>query len=323
MGLDLDHVFVGVDLIDLMRGGYVVLAASVMAINSFETLRGQFISYGARSTLSTKGEEGAADESTTAVTNPSRSRITELLNSIAAWDVPHSYFTQFYYCAVGLSFFWWYQLLTRGWAFRLIASMVDQDSRKGSMSFNQIFLCWSLFTIQACRRLYECISFTKPSRSRMFGGHWLYGFAYYIAMGVAIWVEGTATLLSTDTPLGDATITAPSLSSLIFIPVFIFASGIQYDCHEYLASLVKYTLPVHPAFVSIISPHYTAECTIYLSLSVLAAPPGSIVNMTIFSALILTAVQLGTSAAATKRWYGEKFGVEKVKDRWVMLPPVW
>ncbi|KAF3491643.1 uncharacterized protein GIQ15_01160 [Arthroderma uncinatum] len=320
MGLALGHALAGLDLIDLMRGGYVTLAAGILAVNSFEFLRERFISYGARSLPSTstkEGKEPPADEKAT-VTTASR-----ILNSVAAWDVPHSYFTQFYYCSVALSFFWWYQLLTRGWAFQLIAGMVDHSSRESSMSFNQIFLCWGLFTIQACRRLYECISFVKPSKSRMFGGLWLYGFAYYIAMGVAIWIEGTGTLLSTDKPLGDASLTAPSIRSLIFIPIFIFASGIQHDCHEYLASLVKYTLPVHPAFARIISPHYTAECVIYLAISFLAAPPGSIVNKTVFSGLILTAVTLGTSAVATKQWYGEKFGKEMVKDRWIMLPPVW
>ncbi|EFQ98041.1 hypothetical protein MGYG_01079 [Nannizzia gypsea CBS 118893] len=312
--------FAGMDLVDVIRGGYVVLAASVMAVNSLKFLRDRFISYGARTLPAAK--QSSSKPATVATASP-WSSITGMLNCMATWGVPHSYFTHFYYCAVGVAFFWWYQLLARGWAFKLIASMVDHESRKNSMSFNQIFLCWSLFTIQACRRLYECLSFVKPSQARMHVGHWLYGFAYYIVMGIAIWIEGTITLLSTNKPLGNAAMTAPSLRSLIFIPVFIFASGIQYDCHEYLASLVKYTLPVHPAFVSIISPHYTAECMIYLSLSILAAPPGSIVNKTIFSAVILTAVQLGTSAAATKKWYGEKFGREKVKDRWTMLPLIW
>ncbi|DAA78414.1 TPA_exp: putative 3-oxo-5-alpha-steroid 4-dehydrogenase [Trichophyton benhamiae CBS 112371] len=310
----------GMDLVDWIRGGYVVLAASVMAVNSLKFLRDRFISYGARTLPASK--EPSSKPSAVA-TVPPWSGISGILDRVATWDVPHSYFTHFYYCAVGVAFFWWYQLLARGWAFKLIASIVDHETRKSSMSFNQIFLCWTLFTIQACRRLYECLSFVKPSQARMHVGHWLYGFAYYIVMGVAIWIEGTTTLLSTNSPLGNAALTAPSLRSLIFIPVFIFASGIQYDCHEYLASLVKYTLPVHPAFVNIISPHYTAECMIYLSLSFLAAPPGSIINNTIFSAVILTAVQLGTSAAATKKWYSEKFGREKVKDRWIMLPFIW
>ncbi|KAK2877195.1 hypothetical protein FQN49_001345, partial [Arthroderma sp. PD_2] len=194
MGFALDHAFAGMDLIDLMRGGYVTLAAGIIAVNSFEFLRERFISYGARSlppktSTSAKDEKRSADKNAAATS--SGGGLLRLLNCVAAWDVPHSYFTQFYYCSVSVSLFWWYQLLTRGWAFQLIAGMVDHGSRQSSMSFNQIFLCWGLFTIQACRRLYECVSFVKPSKARMFAGLWLYGFAYYIIMGVAIWIEGT------------------------------------------------------------------------------------------------------------------------------------
>ena len=115
----------------------------------------------------------------------------------------------------------------------------------------------------------------------------------------------------------------PSIRTMIFLPVFLVASGVQNDCHRYLASLSKYTLPEHPIFMDITCPHYTAECLIYLSLAFLGAPQGAIINKTIFTALLFCATNLGATADSTKRWYVEKFGAEKVSGRWRMVPGVW
>lgn len=91
----------------------------------------------------------------------------------------------------------------------------------------------------------------------------------------------------------------------------------------YLASLPKYTLPVHPMFQLVVCPHYMAECLIYLSLAFLAAPNGDMVNMTIFTALVLVSVNLSISASTTKEWYVRRFGKEEVKARWKMIPYVF
>jgi len=97
----------------------------------------------------------------------------------------------------------------------------------------------------------------------------------------------------------------------------------QNDCHRYLASLKKYSLPSHPAFASIICPHYTAECAIYLSLTVLAAPKGAIINQTLLTALIFVVVNLGISADLSRKWYVEEFGAKSVGERWRMIPYLW
>lgn len=112
----------------------------------------------------------------------------------------------------------------------------------------------------------------------------------------------------------------PSKSVGVATVVFIVASAKQSECHRHLAGLKKYTLPSEGWFRHIVCPHYTAECLIYLSLSLVAAPPGKLVNQTVFLGLIFVAVNLGTTAAGTKRWYGEKFGAEKVSDKWRMIP---
>ena len=109
----------------------------------------------------------------------------------------------------------------------------------------------------------------------------------------------------------------------MFLPIFILASGVQYDCHIYLASLPKYTLPVHPAFLHIVSPHYTAECFIYLALTFLAAPRGSLVNFTVLSNLVFVVVNLGSTSDMNRSWYAKKFGIDKVANRWRMIPWVW
>lgn len=112
----------------------------------------------------------------------------------------------------------------------------------------------------------------------------------------------------------------PSKAVAIATVVFVIASFKQSECHHNLASLKKYTLPNEGWFRHIVCPHYTAECLIYLSLALIAAPQGKIVNQTVFLGLVFVAVNLGTTAAGTKRWYEGKFGEEKVRDKWRMIP---
>ena len=57
---------------------------------------------------------------------------------------------------------------------------------------DQIVLVWSLMTVQGVRRLFESYFVTKHSESRMWFVHWYMGVAFYLAMGVAIWIEGAS-----------------------------------------------------------------------------------------------------------------------------------
>lgn len=116
---------------------------------------------------------------------------------------------------------------------------------------------------------------------------------------------------------------APTVRTFICVPLFLIASGLQHDCHHFLFSLKKYTLPDHPIFRGIVCPHYGAECLIYLSLTYLAAPPGQVVNKTMLSSLVLVVVNLGLTAHNTKKWYMQKFGREAVQDRWLMIPYIY
>lgn len=121
---------------------------------------------------------------------------------------------------------------------------------------------------------------------------------------------------------------APSLRTFLCIPLFLVASGMQHDCHHFLFSLKKYTLPDHPIFRAVVCPHYGAECIIYLSLALLGAPRGQFVNKTLLTCLAFVAVNLGVTAQTTKQWYLEKFGgdrddLEQIKSRWLMIPYIY
>lgn len=130
-------------------------------------------------------------------------------------------------------------------------------------------------------------------------------------------------LLSAESVHSRITLSVLSLKAVIGIPIFILASGVQHDCHAYLASLPKYTLPIHPIFQSFICPHYTAECLIYLSLAVIAAPKGALINGTLFTVFVFVSANLTVTAATSKEWYERRFGKEAVAHRWIMIPGVY
>jgi 3-oxo-5-alpha-steroid 4-dehydrogenase 3 len=142
------------------------------------------VDYGARATK-TPGSSDHAEEAP--------SRVTGFLDGLATWTVPHSYFIHFYIVAVLSSIVWATQLLSRGPLFRAIAVRTSEEHLQKSMSLNQVILCWLLMTIQGSRRLYECMTMAKPSASKMWFVHWLLGIAYYIAITLAMWIEGIGT----------------------------------------------------------------------------------------------------------------------------------
>ena len=244
-----------------------------------------------------------------------------LFDVLATLQVPHSWFMSFYCISVASSLLWGHQLLTHEAVYRKVAYW--KHSPAASMPLERILLCWSLMALQSTRRLWECLVLAKPSKSRMWVFHWLAGVLFYIATGVSVWIEGVPALESTDQTLRDIHISAPSLSVVVLLLTFLVASVVQHRIHVHLASLKKYTLPVHPAFSKIVCPHYTAECVLYLSLTCLAAPQGQLVNGTMLCAAVFVIVNLGVTSDISKNWAMEKFGRGKVERKWRMLPGVW
>ncbi|PQE16092.1 3-oxo-5-alpha-steroid 4-dehydrogenase protein [Rutstroemia sp. NJR-2017a WRK4] len=191
------------------------------------------------------------------------------------------------------------------------------------MSVNQVALAWTLMALQGGRRLYESLTLTKPSESKMWVGLWGIGIAYYIAIGVSVWIEGIPVLNATENPLSALKFSKPSLKTFIAVPLFVLASGVQHDCHEHLARLKKYTLPWHPHFQRIVCPHYTSECLIYIAIAVAAAPKGHLFNRTMLAGLCFVTSNLAVTADSTRKWYIEKFGADQLKGRWRMVPFIY
>lgn len=237
------------------------------------------------------------------------------------------------------------------------------------MTARQVAVAWAMLMVQGSRRLYESLEFAKPSKSRMWFVHWVLGIAFYTTTCMAVWVEGirgccpssfvkrrgmltrmSAAVQAHNFSLDDIAVTGPDLRTFASVLLFILASGIQHDCHAYLASLKskpapspptnpvqinerrrdesnesgRYKLPDHPAFAYLIAPHYTAECLIYLSLTMVAAPQGGVwVNLTLACALVFVVVNLGATADFTREWYRGRFGEEAVKGKWRLVPFVW
>ena len=130
-------------------------------------------------------------------------------------------------------------------------------------------------------------------------------------------------MLNSNSVLENMTISKPSLKTIISLLLFLLASGIQHDCHEYLSTLKKYTLPGHPIFQWVLCPHYTCECIIYLALATVAAPKGQVINKTISAALLFTIANLAITAESTRAWYAQKFGTEIIEQRWRMVPMLY
>ena len=61
------------------------------------------------------------------------------------------------------------------------------------MSMEQIELTWALMGIQGLRRQLESSVLAKPSTSKMWIGHYILGIVFYLAMSIAVWIEGAGT----------------------------------------------------------------------------------------------------------------------------------
>ncbi|KAF2455944.1 protein DFG10 [Lineolata rhizophorae] len=354
------------DAIASVRGFFLLSAASVLFANALPPARDRFVTYGVRRSPS-EPKDSDKDKNR----EPRSSLLSSFLDYLATLTVPHSYFTHFYVVSVASSLLWLHQLLTRGPLFRLVADHVPVDDMASSMTLDQVVLGWTLLFAHGARRLYESVVFKKKggTRSRMWIGHWLVGIAFYLVLGIAVWIEGTPTLLAHPAPTASsflsnvARLRLPRFTprSVVLLPLFALASGVQHDTHHYLASLPPTgasqpgrrdkspaaTLPEHPNFGFALCPHYTAEIVVYVALAGLLAPSSSgigaaggaadrgggwrlgslggagLVNVSLMAALAFVAVNLGVTAEGTRRWYVERLGEEKMRGRKRLVPGVW
>ncbi len=115
-----------------------------------------------------------------------------LFKYVASVQVPHTWFTHYYVVSMASSIFWGYQIYTHGRAFEFLTSCSQPKS--DTMTVNQVALAWFFMAIQGARRLYESLTLTKPSQSKMWIGLWIIGVAYYLFMGLSVWIEGICEL---------------------------------------------------------------------------------------------------------------------------------
>lgn len=161
----------------LCKGFFATGTAAVLGGFLLPSFRQQIMTYGSRAVNTVQRDKSA------------RSTLASLWHSIASFQVPHSWFTHFYVASVASSIFWAHQILTHGSVLQFIASQAHESGAPG-MTINQVILAWSFMALQGTRRLYESITLTKLSQSKMWVGLWLLGMAYYICMGIAVWIEG-------------------------------------------------------------------------------------------------------------------------------------
>lgn len=168
----------GMELSFLCRAFFglgAVVSIGGILLPSFRT---HIMNYGSRSTTIT-----------TSSSKPKESKdfIDRILRVVGSVQIPHSWFTHYYVVSVLSSCFWGYQIYTRGTVFKFLASHSHQGT---NMTVNHVVLAWTLMLAQGIRRLYESLTLTKPSQSKMWVGLWVIGMGYYIFIGIAVWIEG-------------------------------------------------------------------------------------------------------------------------------------
>ncbi|KAF2865287.1 3-oxo-5-alpha-steroid 4-dehydrogenase-like protein [Massariosphaeria phaeospora] len=297
----------------VLRAFYLAASALILVIHVTPALKCRFLPYGSRATA-------PATDKSTATHHPPREApprelsprtsetrpvaLTQLLDYAASLRVPHSWFTHFYVLSVASSLIWGYHV-------RLYHPTTPAH----------VQTTWLFMLLQGLRRFLESSTYTSSSKSRMWVGHWLLGFIFYLSVNVAVWVEGVGGTGAQE--LGDRWM----WKAAVLVPAVLTAHGLQHVYHAYLYRLRTqnkgYQLPAHPLFPNLLCPHYTCEIAIYLLLSFLAARPDKIVDWTLLSATVFVAVNLGVTAEGTRDWYVEKFGKDKIEKRRRMIPWIW
>ncbi|KIW73893.1 hypothetical protein PV04_01974 [Phialophora macrospora] len=301
-----------------IRAFYLFSSLAIVTVRLTPAFADRFLAYGARARRQTTGTHGKRES----VEHGHQSVGTQLLDYLATFTVPHSWFTHFYVlslvCSLTiLSTFYYHEYY-------------HEATIKQNPNLETAALCAHLMLLQGLRRLLECVYVTQDSASRMWIGHYTIGMAFYIITNVAIWIEHLCQPLPTSLIATERS--ALWTRKILCTVVFLCASERQNRYHRHLSSLKKYTLPEKHAFQYLIAPHYTMECVIYLSMAVLDVPsvinqhrqlPTSMtLNWTLFCTLVFVAVNLGVTADGTKEWQRKKFPDEsfRIAKRWKIIP---
>ena len=170
----------------------------ILLVNAIPALKQRFLAYGSRATIAPCHHAASChtqDKSSRLDSQIKSGRLERLLDEISKIQVPHSYFKHFYIVSLLSSVFWLSQIITRSNILLFLCRQNQANPSSRTMSIDRILLTWALMTLQGLRRLIESTVLAKPSASKMWLAHWLLGIAFYISMGVAVWIEGSGGFL--------------------------------------------------------------------------------------------------------------------------------
>lgn len=280
-----------------------LIVSQILFIQAVPALRSRFLAYGSRASSPATHPEKPS--------NNAKTTFDQFLDYLATWQVPHSYFIHFYVVSVLSSVFW-------AWSLKTLPPDPQVTPAVGA--------AWFLMFFQGGRRLMECY-LMAPSKSKMWIGHWVLGVLFYLTINVSIWIEEADVHPH---QIIEASLWKRKLVPWLIIPMCMGFQQLQTKIHAHFnqlrASNSGYQLPDFRPYSwlpDLLCPHYTCEVLIYLSLSLIAAPAGRVVNWTVLAATVLVAVNLGVTASGTKVWYEKQFGKKKVRHRKRMVPWVW
>ncbi|KAF3274691.1 hypothetical protein TWF970_007678 [Orbilia oligospora] len=336
--LNLAELLADINLTSVVQFFYFNAILITITLNVFPPFARKLYTYGknASDTKPTKAATKDVDKKPRTTTEP-KSPLDVLLDLVGKLQVPHSWFMHFYAFSFAVQLFWLLQVIFHGRILQLVLDNLPGNQPPkdavvepqivpgpdGSQSLETILLCIICMTMQSARRLWESIYIQKSGNSKMGILIYIAGITHYTMMGFATWCEGIETLrLNTNIPISHPSdlLKPPRINTLLAIPFFFLGSGLQHDAHVHLASLVKYSLPIHPLFSYTLSPHYLLECVIYGSFVVIGAPKGQWLNKSLLYVWIFVCINLGFGANITRKWYEGKFGRKSVEDKWRLVP---
>ena len=160
-------------------------------ISAIPALRSRFINYGLRATPASAPLKGRDRKERRTQNDSTTGLLLKVLDNIRSFQVPHGSFEHFYALSLLSSLLWGSQLLSHGSLLRTLCQAAKLENGANEyMSIDQILLSWSLLLLQGIRRLSESYLITNFSASRMWFVQWYLGMVFYVAIGVAAWIEG-------------------------------------------------------------------------------------------------------------------------------------
>lgn len=162
-----------------IRSFYIFATYAIVIVRFIPDLRDRFLNYGARS-----NETNKYDIKDSVFPRWFRIQFDPVLDWLAGMTVPHSWFKHFYICSSLCSAYWIFAHLNLAHYFPSAFEMSLTNPWEYRVMWARLLL-----QLQGLRRLYECVNVAKPSRSRMWVGHYIIGIAFYVVTNIAIWIE--------------------------------------------------------------------------------------------------------------------------------------